>query len=604
MTGVLFFVALLGWALGLGMIRPRLQGGAAILCALCWMLFASFFGGILLGWLVPTAWLLMAGGLALLPVGAVHAAVKRKKIFTPGLIFFVIASALLAVDAHGIVIQDHDSFSYWARAVKELYTFDRFYIQPGVNMFHLDYIPLLAGLEYSVVRVFGWQDAFMTYVPAACLTASVAAMADRIPRKGLALLAALLMSYAFRVFGFDPLALRSDGSMLLIFTAGLVCLYARSDDRAESLLPTLCAAAVLTGFKIYSGLMYAVVLLAAMACEAIRLRGRKPAALWVSCGAALVLILLMQLGWSAKYNLCMAAMQGGEAQNVLGGNPRTAALLHSFTPENIAQFVTLAKGTFVSYVHSTLPWAFAFALAAVLVAWRTEKRGAVVRLMVFLLIAGVIYLLGLFASYFVQSETSGQSNVYLATASTPLVIAAVFCALWCLKTPRSWLMPAAMAVGLVLLFSPARLFADSPKEYQLYAAHAYDFYTEELDGVLTPEDAGRRALLIDSTYASSEIRSQSGKTHCYQYFALPLRVMEPVYLHYGDYSQWEDFDAQHLLDRIENENCDMLIVRIEDDLYWEAVRDGLGLWGDWDEPVGVYDISQEDGEYLFTMREW
>lgn len=602
--GMLFFASVLGWALGLKMLWPRLKSGAAALCAVCLMLFVSFYGGIVLEWLVPTAWALMAGGWVLLAAGVVHAAVRRINVITPGLIFFVAASVLLAIDARGTLIQDHDSLSYWARAVKELYTFDRFYIHADVNMFHLDYIPLLAGLEYSVVRVLGWQDALVTYVPIVCFTASVTAMADLIPRRWISLLAAILMSYAFRVFGFDPVALRSDGSMLAVFTAGLASVLLRKDDHYISFLPSLFACAVLAGFKIYSGLMYAAVILIAMVCEILRLRSAKPKALWALAVLALALILAMQFGWSVKYNLATAAAEGAQAENVLSGNPRTAELMHAFTPENIEQFKELAKGTFVSYAHSTLPWAFAFVAVAVLTAWKSEKRGAVIRLMVFLLIAGVIYLLGLFASYFVQSETSGASNVYLSTASTPLVMAAVLAALWTIKTKRGWLAPAAMALGMVLLFSPANLVVDQAQEYTLYAAHAYDFYTDELDGILTPEDENRRALLIDASYSSSEIRSQSGKTHSYQYFALPMRVMEPVYLAYGDYTQLETFDVQGILDRIENERCDLLILRIEDDLYWEAVRDGLGLWGDWDEPIGVYDITQEDGEYVFTMREW
>ena len=158
---------------------------------------------------------------------------------------------------------------------------------------------------------------------------------------------------------------------------------------------------------------------------------------------------------------------------------------------------------------------------------------------------------------------------------------------------------------MLLINPPSLPDLNEPDEYEGGAAHAYYYYTDELDGILTEEDFSKRAVLIDCTYASSEIRSQSGKTHSYQYFGLPMRVEEPIYYTYGDYTILEyHFDPDELYDRVANSACDLLMLRIEDEFYWEAVRDALGLWGDWDEPYAVYDIIREDGEVSFVMREW
>lgn len=187
------------------------------------------------------------------------------------------------------------------------------------------------------------------------------------------------------------------------------------------------------------------------------------------------------------------------------------------------------------------------------------------------------------------------------------MIAAVFFVFWLARGQmRTWGMVAAagMTAGMIALFSPVQLWPNTaPQEYELYAGMAYEFYTEEIEGQLTEADAGKHALLIDCSYAASEVKSQSGKTHAYAYFALPVRVEEPIYYAYGDYTQLEDgIDGEEILRRLQSQQCELLILRIEDELYWDEIASALDLYGDSDGPVGVYDVTWEDGCAAFAFR--
>lgn len=218
-----------------------------------------------------------------------------------------------------------------------------------------------------------------------------------------------------------------------------------------------------------------------------------------------------------------------------------------------------------------------------------------------LLAAGLIYLLGLFGSYFVQSETSGAAVNYLATVTAPLLIASVFIALYYFSEgplPKAAL--ALMTAGMLLLLSPADYVQDwmPETEYGAATVMATDLYDYELDGLITEEDAGKRALLIDCSYAASEIRSSSGKTHTYAYWGLPLRV-EVLQLPFEDYSRLEDITREYLISHFKANRTELLLLRVEDMLYADAIQEALGLE---DGSFGVYEVSCSDGEFSFLWR--
>lgn len=612
MTGALFFFSVLGYALAGMMLLPRLRMGGALLCAYCAMLFVSFYGVIVASWMVPAAYALLYGGLGALALGVAACAANwrglRKRALCPELALYAGLCLIFALCARTFLIQDHDSLSFWARAVKELFAFDIFYIRAGSTMFHTDYIPLLASLQYCIVRVFGWQDAYLCYVPIACAAVCAAAVSGLFSKRWMGLTAGLLTMLGYRAFGFDVLGLRADGPMCLLFAAALVTLYGRRDDDPTAFAPALCASAVLTGFKIYSGLLYAMLVALAMLFQwrGLHKAGASSRRVGWMALCALLLTLTMEVAWSAKYNLCTLRAAGEQVTlgTLFAGNPRTGKLLHAFTPESIAHFQTLAADTWNMYRASKLGWMWLAWLpaAGLWFAAPAQKRRRSLGLAGWLLLAALIYVLGLFGSYFVQAETAGAATSYLITATVPLLIGAFFLALW-LAESRTPVACAAFILGtaFALMLSPPSLPSTEAPQYERGAALANSFYQDEI--TLLPEDAGKRAILIESSWEASQIKSQSGKTHAYGYFGLPVRVEEPLYFLYGDYTQLETFDGDALLERIQNDDAEMLLMRVEDELYWDEIRYALDLPYDEAQPIGVYEIDRSGGGCTFTLRE-
>ena len=182
MTDGWYFASLLGWALlWMALIRP-LKLGQALLCAVCGMLLTAYIGVIVLPLRQAAAWLLMAGGLAALAAGVLLLLMNRRqlrqRVLRPSLLVWLLLCAACLWALNGVRIEDHDSYSYWMRIVRELYTDGRFPIHMDTNMSHTDYFPMLAALQYCVVQVFGWQDAGLLMVIATIILASCLAVGD------------------------------------------------------------------------------------------------------------------------------------------------------------------------------------------------------------------------------------------------------------------------------------------------------------------------------------------------------------------------------------------------------------------------------------------
>ena len=406
LTGALFFVSLLDYALVLMSIYPKLKAGHALLGACAGMLFVSFYGVIALQLMLPTAYLLMIGGL-LCFIGAAITAMMNKRglrshILSPGMLIYVLGSIAFALlSTHLRVSADHDALSYWARIVKELFTYDRFPIHANTTMYHSDYIPLFASLQYCIVKVFGWQDPYLSYVTFACMLVSACAIADHVRSRFWGLAAGGMSLYAIRLFGatyFTFGNIRADAPMVMLFTAAALCLIADDDEPIDSWLPALLVASILVGTKIYSGLMFAIVLAGIMLCKTIQ--GRKTLSksgtrkrLWISL-AAFALVLLMQLCWSGLYNYhsALASYESNQAAALMqglpfgaerpaftlrylfSGNPRTSELSSSLTPEKFHLVASLIGSTWSAYTQSKLPYAWFFVLALVVLIFISAKE--------------------------------------------------------------------------------------------------------------------------------------------------------------------------------------------------------------------------------------
>lgn len=633
MSGVFFFGAVIGYALLVMWLLPRLKAGQALLVSVCGMLFTSFYLVIVLQWMRPAAYLLMYGGLTALAAMIVllcfhgrRNASLRKRLSSVGFCFFIAICAVFVLLTPNHLLADHDSLSYWARAPKELFSFDRFYIHGDATMFHMDYIPLLAALQYCVVRTFGWRDVYLCYVTFACIAASIAAMVDLSSRRAFVrILTALLLFYAFGVLGQSFLAIRADAPMLCIFSAGLICLFLREDNSASELLSTICSCAVLLGFKIYSGLMFALVLALGLLIEWRCAAKRKEplGSLRTAFFVSVCLIALMQLSWSGTFHYAsaLAAYQSAaanaayfqepffgtrplfQAAYLFEGNARTAQLRSVFTPENLARLSELSFATWNAYIRSKLVWSWLFLLPPLLLCGRAERSDRVrcLRMMFILLLSVLIYTLGLLGSYLVQAETSGDAVRYLSTAMTPIILVGVCLTARLIKRPVSYTWLAIATVGLFLIQPPVQsLSVFTQTQLEGDERLAIDFYQTEIEGQLSLDDSGKRTLLIDCSWDASEIRSVSFKTHAYAYYGLPLRV-SVVQWPYGDYSVLEDLSETELLSMLISNRSELLILRVEDELYWDAVREWLPLDDD-AESCAVYDVSYQNGELILVCR--
>lgn len=633
----LYFFSLMGWTLLLMAAAKKCKFGQAVFSAACGMLFAAYWLVVALQWMAAAAYGLMLGGLAAFLAGLVLTCLDRrdlrKRLFQPSVLVFALLCAAGVFLCRNTVVADHDSFSYWMRVVREMYLDERFPIHMDTNMAHTDYIPLLASLQYCVVRVFGWEDAGLLYVTGGLVLAGMAALAELCSEKPVFVaVAQLLLVYAFSLFGFGCFEARSDGSMAALFAAGTLCLFLRRDDEPVSFLPSLAAAAVLPGMKIYSGLLFGVAICLAMLFTPPGVETSSRRTTRALGAAALILAAALHLSWSmlssyhsqlayaqnelakAAYGLTPAATETASVS--LEGNYRTAELLESLSSGALwEKLLPLIRAFFQEFWASVYPWLLLCAVAtAVVLSLLSKKplRRRIPAAFSVLLLAGACYVLGLFGGFVVQTEIAAASMNYLRTVAVPLALGIVTALLrFFAERSREWKRAsllngavfAALAAVLALLLPPARFLALLPVPGDTCALEefAQGLYQDELGGFPFTEQKNRHALLIDSSYGASEIKSTSGKEYGYQYYALPMRIHVMQYP-VADYDRLDELTADNIFSILRSHRCDYLILRLEDDVYWDAVCSELDLW-EWDERVAVYEVDYESDDVSFTLVE-
>lgn len=641
MTDGWYFASLLGWALAwMALVRP-LRLGQALLCAVCGMLLTAYLGVIVLPLRQVTAYFLMAGGLAALAAGLVLLLLDkrqlRQRVLRPSLLIWLLLCTRCLLALKDVLITDHDSYSYWMRIVRELYTDRRFPIHMDTNMSHTDYFPILAALQYCVVQVFGWQDAGLLMVIVSAILAACLAIGDLLEGTWLPALTGAVLAYLFSAFGLTVFSTRGDGPMAALLTAGLLCLFFRRDDRLASWLPSLCAAAVLTGMKIYSGLLFALVIGASMlfSIHGVKRSGQPLWALrWMSW-LAVLLPVIVHFSWSILYHYhsqlayeqaelakaaygltpAVSSVSAPSLSSLLGGNPRTGELMGSLSSGLWARLQPLVAQFGDSLWHSAYPWLLAgVVLVIVLAAFQPKaQRRRTLGALLALAVAALCYTVGLIAGFVVQEEIAAVALNYMNTAFTPVLLFFVFLLIRLLagqdeawrfpaKLPAHW--PVAAILPLMLLIQPPEAFAAQlpvQNDEGFLRPFAIEYYEDELDSFPFEEYANRHALLIDCSYASAEIKSSSGKTHAYQYFALPMR-MHIVQYPVEDYDRLGELTADNIYRLLRENRCDFLFLRIDDYLYWEQIDEALGLEEQcgWPEPVGVYAVSYDGDEITFS----
>ncbi len=344
MIGSLFFISILGYALFIKYMFKKISTGSSIFSAFCWMVAVSYVFVFLLGLSRPTAYGLMYGGIFAFCFFSVYFYVKNRHVLrefflTPSFAVFCVFTIFAILVLHHANFKYHDDFSFWGRAVRELYTFDQPYFTPYTTMAHMDYHPAFASLQYTVVRAFGWKNEYLYYIIAACMISTLSLLTDycKVKRYSHAMIVCGLFVYLFPVayITYTISFLGTDGSLALLFTGGLISWLFRSDTTFPSLFPLISAAFILPGVKLYSGLLLSFILWGSMFISCLRASRRREgheeialqkrnlfhkfqglffkkgdhAALYsqekvhpYTLLFSLFLIILMQVSWSGYYN--------------------------------------------------------------------------------------------------------------------------------------------------------------------------------------------------------------------------------------------------------------------------------------------------------------
>ena len=606
--GMLFFAVVLGYALLISALVPTIRAGVALLCALLGLLAAAYGLVILCGFYAVAAYGLMYGGLAALVGAAGYLLLARRRALvaffaSPAVTVYLVLAIAAVYVLRNATPWEFDSYSFWARAPKELYTFDRFYISAAVDMPHADYNPIFAALQYALARAFGWAERYLFYVPMGCLIVCICALADGFKRHArllsFVLVGLFLMLYCATSITYAIAYLGTDGPLGVLFGTLAVLWFTREGDTPGALLPHLLGLLVLPALKLYAGVLFAIVLWVPLALHFIRGRGQgqptQPGgrrwAVYPAIGLAL--ILCMHGSWSAFYHyqtaLADARRQAEQTAYAAGedtaaaaaathvdftpsmlwqGNPRNASL-GTVSATDVQTAVSLTKQSLYTLMRDPLPGVpvsflglmlLYLAMGTVCAAYmRPASKRAFLRVMALLGCGSLVYAAGTFAAYLVQPATATSVLRYLGVCANAIALALLYFAAEAVarQTQGAVATLCAVAAALVLSGNPAYLY----QTYIFQSAMAYDgavYAQSMIDTRLQPAlagvDSSQRILLIDGAYDNV---FTSGVVNAYQYLLLPRRA-QVLLLSPGEDSQ--TVSAQWLADQCRLGRIDQIVL--------------------------------------------
>lgn len=648
MLALSYFVSLLGYGLVIKTLLPRLKLGVAIFCAFICMAFFSYTFMIILGVFAFSAYLLIFGGIFAFIIIGITELIKYKKrrdqclsksdLFTI-LVYLMFVSFLIILLSDG-VFKEHDAYSFWGRAARELYVFDKGYFNADTNIAHWDYNPLFATMQYAVTRVFGWQTKYVYYIIIGMFTTGFCAIMEFIEgwKQKLAFLFLTILFYPMIVWQHSTTCLGADASLALLFVTGVLCWQSRENEDIASALPTILAAVILPAVKLYSGLMLSIILVIMLFTSIIK---NKKTTLRIALGIMLAGILYMQCSWSAYYNYnvdkveyerAMAAYKylggGVEPENSLEkptfkisyfikGNPRTEKLAMEIGEDNISEMLRLSKQSIDRFVDTDLYNSsmyivtlvflsmFAYTLLAK-VAWKNKNKEMLYTI-IWIWVATIIYVLGMFATYLVQPETEGSVMRYIGVVVIPMVISLLYytCKYWkCGDEVLSELSSKILLTVLLILIldcKPRKVVdAYSAKQSLEYGSATYvqNEFENELKELWAECSDTDRILIIDNNEKNVKL-SRTGLVYAYQYYALPKRG-QALYFEYGNKEAVETVTGDYLKEKVISNRIDTLIVMIDDEDLQKKLTDILTI------PVNnetqIIDVAMVNGDLNYSIR--
>lgn len=560
--GILFFVSILGYALLAKHFLPQIKTGAALYLSFVSMLSLSYVLIILLNMYVVIPYVLIYGGIAAGFCVCLKHMISEKKISLCGLEIkrLVIWGSMVALFISLLgagVFKAHDAYSFWGRAVKELYLFKELYINSASNIAHSDYNPIVAALSYCVTTVFGWQEKYLYFVIIAAVSTILMMLCDTIKSNKYSLICMILSMICITMLGwtFSTAFIGADLCLGLYFTAGIVAWTFKKDNSIASVLPVLLTTFILPAIKLYTGLLFAVIIFVYMIYSGYKSHEKKVIKYGI---VALALLLFMQLSWSVIYNYHMqrrnfdieneiAEYMGEESKHdkfhvsvsgLLKGNPRNTMLKESLNnpgEENVGELIegtcnvwmaTSVLGADLTIIEIFSLFLFAMYLMCLL-QLGTKELPQLLRVYI---IAAAFYIVGMFVTYLVQPGTANEPIRYLGIVIIPFII--TYFQEVCKSEDRKMRGIYLSATLLILIFvigdrREGYLKAYSAEKDQEYfmATYVQQRLEEDLNDVLEKIPKEDNLLIIDA-YNDELVNGKgiSGFVYSYQYWLLPRRV--------------------------------------------------------------------------------
>lgn len=629
MLPFLFFLSILGYGFAIKKTGKNIGLGSALLGGFCLQVLAAYISVFLLSSYTIAPFALLGGGLFLLLLSPL-AKSTWKTIWQADravLLAYLLCSALFVALLQGTQLWVPDEYNFWGRAVAELHAFRSSYFNPFTNMRHRDYLPAYIPLQYSLVRVFGWSEHALYYPNVAGLfTALLAAVETVGPRRKAVyflfpLANIFLLPLADRTFAYN--SLNVDSQLAILFSCALLLVFF-SAPKAKSHLVIAALCGVLTLLKVYTGILFAAVVLLGMVFR--RFAGKELSAR--ALFAALLAVLFVQISWSGfyQYNMMRVEYQAGAARQqmfgientaptptvtpggLLSSNPRSGQIqkvLKRGLPEEFYTFSKTAlqrlwqEPLFSSGKISAAGWTAALLVFFALTALLLRRQKGLGPAFWFLVSGLFVYLAGIFFTYSFQDETIGSLPRYYAVIVTCLTVFLLFalCLLWEKHGPfwRPVALALAFFLAVLTFFDMGFWLHYTQKQHRGTQDHYALQMVAQLQNSFNPA-AGNSILVLGTTRGDLALSDSTNARM--EHFFIPHRASvlvrkEPQFADAMVYEWFAHQVQSHLAKRI--------VVLVESDAYKHQIAKTMGIPADTPMPW-IFDVKNENSRLQFVLQ--
>ncbi|HNX62668.1 MAG TPA: hypothetical protein PKN45_08500, partial [Candidatus Limiplasma sp.] len=588
------------------------------------MLLSSYILIIVFGLYSIGPYVIIGAGLLMLVWGFLRLRKRNRKrlsaLWHPSLLTFVFLCGCVIVCIGNGQFSSHDAYSFWARAVREMYVKSTFYINAESNIAHSDYNPMFASLQYSVVRVFGWSNAGLLYITAMPVIIVATMISDRVAWKNwyraLLTALALLLVYVSLDTTLTVTSVLIDGPLAMIFMGGVIVLSDTHDG--DTVLPTVLACAVLPGVKIYVGFLFAIALAIILLIYRMQKKQRT-----LTVVMAVVMMLFMQLSWSGIYNydiacknqnesIARAEYLGSESQKstsipfrlkyLFEGNYRNKKISASLGNVTIGQCCAPAIKQVKSIMTSKVAtsrvkfWQMYASLFILLIITafllKREERQRYAKMLFVVVITNVIYTAGIMVTLAVQPQTISSFSRYLSVSYLCVFVCALY---WLCRMERATSQLVVLFVIVILLLGFTPQYYSVALDCKPYpsATLAEATYTDRV----MQYSQGKRTLVIDNRDYHGAYVSTSGLAYAYMYVALP-DYLNAIVLRYQNKNDYAMITKDYLTKQIVSMRINRIVLLVEDQKLANAVSIILGANVSVAGPA-VFDVQIADGQPVY-----